>query len=347
MRTLANLDFVRAVAVVSVVVEHTLMAYGVSRIGPWASNWIGVVGVFVFFVHTALVLMWSLERKPHILDFYIRRVFRIYPLALLAILVTVTLHAPVSGGGPGYFSYHPPPDRRDLLPALLLLPNLFRGYMPVGVMWSLPYEVQMYLGLPLLFSFVRQNFSVWPLLLFWGFTVAVCRHLFLGVAHNFFLCIPYFLPGVIAYVGFGRWRAFLPSWTLPLALGAAWAWFMRDPGWRRADVLCLGIGLLLPLFHQLRAPVLVRCSHLVAKYSYGAYLTHPFAIVLGLYCMPHAPLALQLFTIAASTAAFSVAAYHLLEHPFIRLGSRLASRAETRYEQHELATFRIASGSLQ
>ena len=341
LKTLTNLDFIRAVAVLSVVVEHTLLAYGVGHVGSWASNWIGVAGVFVFFVHTSLVLMWSLERKPHTLDFYIRRIFRIYPLAILVMLITVALTVPVSGGGSGYFSYRSPLNFGDGLAALLLVPNFYRNYLPVGVMWSLPYEVEMYLVLPIIFFFIRQNFSVWPLLLFWAFTEAICRHLFGGNAHNFFLCIPYFLPGVMAYVGFGRWKPFLPAWTLPFALAGAWFAFMLHPGWRRADFLCLGIGLLLPLFHQLRARVLVRASHIVAKYSYGAYLTHPFGIVLGIYCMPHAPLALQLFVIVASTTIFSVAAYHLVEHPLIRLGSRLANRAEARYEQHELSMYRI------
>lgn len=318
------------------------MAYNVNRLGTWTTHWIGVVGVFVFFVHTSLVLMWSLERKPHTLDFYIRRVFRIYPLAILITLTAITLHAPVSAGTTNQFTYRPPANANELLSALLLIPNLSRNYLAVGVMWSLPYEVQMYLVLPLIFFFVRQNFSPWPLLFFWGFIVVVCRTLFPGVAHNFFLCIPYFLPGVIAYVGFGRWKPFLPAWVLPFAVAGAWFWFMHHPDWRRANLLCLSIGLLLPLFHQLRARALVRASHLTAKYSYGAYLTHPFAIVLGLYCMPHAPLAVQLLTIVIGTAVFSVAAYHLVEHPLIRLGSRLANRAETRYEQHELATFRIA-----
>ena len=347
MRTLTNLDFIRAVAVISVVLEHTLMAYQVQRVGPWPSNWIGVVGVFVFFVHTSLVLMWSLERKPHTLDFYVRRLFRIYPLALLAIAVTLLLHVPVSGAGPGYFTFQPLPEVQQLLPTLLLLPNLYKGYMPVGVMWSLPYEVQMYLALPLVFFFIRQNFSVWPLLLFWSFIVVLCDRLFHGVPHNFFLCIPYFLPGVIAYVGFGRWKAFLPAWSLPFTLAAGWAWFLHNPGWRKADVLCLGLGLLLPLFHQLKAPALVRGSHVVAKYSYGAYLSHPFAIVLGLYCMPHAPLVLQLLTIVLGTVLSSVAAYHLLEAPMIRVGSRLAQMAERRYEQHELTQFRIPASAIQ
>jgi hypothetical protein len=35
-----------------------------------------------------------------------------------------------------------------------------------------------------------------------------------------------------------------------------------------------------------------------------------------------------------------VVAYHLLEHPLILIGSRLAKRAEKRYKQHELESFR-------
>jgi hypothetical protein len=32
--------------------------------------------------------------------------------------------------------------------------------------------------------------------------------------------------------------------------------------------------------------------------------------------------------------------YHLIEHPLIRIGSKLAARAEKGYEQHELKVFR-------
>jgi peptidoglycan/LPS O-acetylase OafA/YrhL len=85
IRDLPNLDLVRSMAVISVVVEHTLLSLGILKIGPFPIKYLGVMGVMVFFVLTTLVLMWSLERKPHTLDFYIRRVFRIYPLALAAI----------------------------------------------------------------------------------------------------------------------------------------------------------------------------------------------------------------------------------------------------------------------
>ena len=57
MQDLPNLDLLRSMAVLSVVVEHTLLGYGVQQLGPWPVEWIGVVGVFLFFVHTATVLM--------------------------------------------------------------------------------------------------------------------------------------------------------------------------------------------------------------------------------------------------------------------------------------------------
>jgi peptidoglycan/LPS O-acetylase OafA/YrhL len=347
MRPLPNLDFLRACAVLSVVAEHILLAYNVQQIGYWQIRWMGVVGVFLFFVHTSLVLMWSLERKPHTLDFYIRRVFRIYPLVLLAIAVTLLFHAPVAGTAGNYFRYLPPPGHSFLLSACLLIPNLWRDYLPMSVMWSLPYEMQMYLLLPVVFFFIRRNFSLWPLLLYWAFIVILCRSLFPAhVAHNFFLCIPYFLPGIMAYIGFGRYKPRLPSWTLPIALLIAWSLFMISPGWRIADALCLGVGLGLPFFHQITARWLIRASHHIAKYSYGIYLAHPFSIVLGLYLLPHRPLVLQLPVILVSLAVFSVAAYHLLEKPMINLGARLARYAEKRYEQYTLPGHPISASKI-
>jgi len=287
--------------------------------------------------------MWSMERKPHTLDFYIRRIFRIYPLALLAGFATVAFHAPVAGTPTVYFHYQPSAGLGSLVTGLLLFPNLYGDYTPMSVMWSLPYEVEMYLALPLLFFFIRHNFSIWPLLLYWAFTVAICRPLFHGQAHNFFLCIPYFLPGVMAYVGFGRGKPFLPAWLLPLALIFCWSIFMARPGWRQADFLCLAVGLGLPAFHQITAAWLCTASHYIARYSYGMYLAHPFAIVLGLYCMPHQPLAIQLGVMLGATAILSVGAYHLLEHPLIQVGSWIAGRAERRYEQQRLKSYRVAA----
>jgi peptidoglycan/LPS O-acetylase OafA/YrhL len=337
---LPNLDFVRSVAVISVVVEHTLMSLGILKIGPFPIPYLGVMGVMVFFVLTTLVLMWSLERKPHTLDFYLRRVFRIYPLALAAIAVVVLFHAPVAGSVKEYFHYGDP-QSWDILVQSTLMPNMFATTRPpvMGVLWSLPYEVEMYVLLPALFFFLRKNFAIWPLFLMWAMTVLLTRSVPKD-SHNFGVAIGYFLPGVMAYVGFGRWRPRLPVWLLPVFLGALWVAFLLHANFHRGWIACLLLGLGLPMFRQMSAEWAIVPSRIIAKYSYGVYLTHPFAIVVGMYLLRGRSLGLQLMAEAVLLVALPAAAYHLLEYPMIRVGGQLAARAEKRYEQHELENFR-------
>jgi len=331
---MSNIDCLRSLAVLSVVVEHTLMALNVQWLGPFEVRWMGVMGVFIFFVLTALVLMWSLQRRPHTLDFYIRRVFRIYPLAIVAVLAAYFLHAPVDTLPMQALGPHPF-TLRDLFVSLALVQDVVAIRPVVGVLWTLPYEVQMYLLLPLLFFFTRRNLSLWPLLLFWLFVLAQARNV-PKEGHNFAVAIAYFLPGVMAYVGFERWKPRIPAWLLipfVLLLSAAFLYRMDfHKGW----YFCLIVGLTLPLFHPLRASWLVVPSRVIARYSYGVYLMHPFAIAMGLYVLRGHSLAIRLLAEVIPLLALPVLAYHLIEHPMVQLGSRLAARAETRLEQHEL-----------
>jgi len=335
MRAMPNLDMMRAFAVILVIVEHTLLAYRVMWLGPFEVSWIGIAGVFLFFVHTSLVLMWSLERKPHTLDFYIRRVFRIYPLAIAAVLIAVLFHAPVAATAADYFQYSHA-SHSTVLANCLLVQNLTGQINVIGVMWTLPLETQMYILLPLLFFFVRKNASQALLLFLWLFAAVFAWHTFEYV--NVAAAIPYFIPGVMAYVGFAKRRAKLPAWLFLPFLVLVVGGFLLRPSFQKGWLLCLVVGLLLPSFRQVRMPWLMRGSHEVAKYSYGMYLVHPFALVVSLYLLPHWPLAAQLAVEVLVIGAASVAAYHLLEKPMIRLGSKLAGAAEKRFEQIEMTS---------
>jgi peptidoglycan/LPS O-acetylase OafA/YrhL len=336
MRDMPNLDFLRSIAVISVVVEHILLAMKIYWLGPFQVAWIGVVGVMVFFVLTALVLMWSLERKPHTLDFYIRRWFRIFPLALVVMAVAFALHAPTAGSAANMFVYGHPNIKDLVVQASLLLPS---GHLLVSVMWSLPYEVGMYILLPALFFLVQRNFSVWPIMMVW-LVFVVNGHLVPSSGHNFIVAIPYFLPGIMAYVGFGRWQPRLSGgWLAPFLL-ALWTVILLKPNFHRMWFFCLLLGLALPFFRQMKSPLVLTPSRILARYSYGVYLTHPFALVILFYLLPHAPLAIRLAAALGALVTLPVLGYHLVEHPCIRLGSRLAARAEARYEQRELAQYR-------
>lgn len=335
IRDLPNLDLVRSIAVISVVVEHTLFSLGILKIGPFPVAYLGVMGVMVFFVLTTLVLMWSLERKPNTLDFYIRRAFRIYPLALLAIAAVMIFHAPVAGTALQPFHYADP-RWRDVAAQATLVPNMLTDKAPImSVLWSLPYEVEMYVLLPVLFFFLRKNFSIWPLLLLWTVTVLLTRWSDQNF-HNFGVAIGYFLPGAMAYVGFNQWKPRFSAWLLLAFLASLWTAFLLHPNFHRGWIACLLLGLGLPMFHQIRAPWLIAVSHTIAKYSYGVYLMHPFALVIGLYLLRGHSLGVRLLAEAVPMVVLPVAAYHLIEHPMIRLGARLAGRAEKRYELHEL-----------
>ncbi len=332
-RSLSNLDLLRSLAITLVVVDHVALSAGHTQVGPFAAGWIGVSGVFLFFVHTSLVLMWSLARRPHALDFYVRRVFRIYPLALVAIAFAALTHAPVGGTVEQWFQ-HTALNWKVLLSNALLVQNLAGQPSVLNVLWSLPLEVQMYALLPVLFFVVRRWNAVWPLLALWVLVVAGCVAVFPKTAMNLMTAVPLFVPGVIAYVGFRKWQPRLPSWALPMTLLVLLAGFWLRPSVHYGWVLALVVGLLLPLFRQVRASWVVRSSHEVAKYSYGVYLVHPFALAVGFYLLPGRPLAVQLGIALVLTAAGSVAAYHWVEKPLIDVGARFAGRVEARAEAH-------------
>jgi peptidoglycan/LPS O-acetylase OafA/YrhL len=336
MRDMPNLDFVRSVAVITVVLEHILLAFGFLQAGPYSMAYLGVLGVMVFFVLTSLVLMWSLERRPHTLDFYIRRWFRIYPLALAVIAVAFLFHAPTGGSPDAIFQYSDPSLHDLLMQSSLLQPA---DSLLVGVMWTLPYEVEMYLLLPVIFFFVRKNFSLWPLLVLWGLVLLNMRNVPSDM-HNFGVAIGYFLPGVMAYVAYGRWKPKLPAYLLPVFLLAAWAIFLYHCDFHKAWWFCLLIALGLPLFRQIKSELVLAPSRVLARYSYSVYLTHPFALMVGLHLLQGHSLALRLTVSGLCLVVFPVAAYHLLEHPLNRIGSRFAARAEKRYEQSDVCNFR-------
>ena len=93
-----NLDILRAIAVLTVVVDHLIPTFGfrgyvIPHTVSELTLHIGQSGVLAFFVHTSLVLMYSLERIPapshwaQAWRFYVRHAFRIYPLAIVCVII--------------------------------------------------------------------------------------------------------------------------------------------------------------------------------------------------------------------------------------------------------------------
>lgn len=93
---IAELDALRGLAALSVVFYHYTtrydQIYGHSR-ALWLSIPAGRYGVLLFFIISGLVILMSLERTRHALDFVVGRVARLYPTYWVAIALTFTIVA--------------------------------------------------------------------------------------------------------------------------------------------------------------------------------------------------------------------------------------------------------------
>ena len=240
----ANLDFLRAVAVLLVFITHLYGIY-TGKGAKWDFFWhIGQLGVLMFFVHTCLVLMWSLERSG--LDgwrvfapFYVRRALRLYPLSVVCVLIAYCVDARWSPV--------------NLWPNLTLTQNLFFRDKPVipptlTPLWSLPLEVQMYIVLPVLFLVLR-NQSLRRLAVLWSCSIPVALlQPAWGERFEIFKYAPCFLGGVIAWrLMRGRNTAPLAGWLWPFAIAvASITWMTATQAYLPLHIaafgLCLGTG---------------------------------------------------------------------------------------------------------
>lgn len=328
----SNLDILRSVAVMAVFVTHALQVSAGCKVGEHFAYGVetyslGHIGVLIFFVHTSLVLMQSLARTgtnqsgwPLIRYFYFRRAFRIYPLSICLVVLSITFSIPQNALGVPYVWC----GMNWLLSNLLLIQNIARISVVSGPMWSLSYEVQMYLALPLLFMALRGPRSGARLILIYYIGGL------LSLTHPVLRFVPCFLAGVLAYKLLGIVRPRLSAWLwCPVVIGAV-VLYVRlgvysDTSWFKDDLTCLIIGALIPLFQKAAGPITTVASH-VAKYSYGIYLCHT-PIMWLLYRQLTIPDWQRPIWLVIATGLVSMACYHAIEHPLIQIGTRLANRA--------------------
>lgn len=332
---LPNLDFLRSVAVLLVLAVHLPPRY---HLGLFEN--LGYFGVWLFFVHTSLVLMYSMQRSrltgaALFKDFYIRRFFRIYPLSILAVLTAVALHLHAGKLG---FSFGPRPGPGELISNLLLIQNITGSVSVIGPLWSLPFEVQMYLFLPLMFLWRKR--SVMSLLALWV-VLGVLGHF--PLAHpslraiSLLIYVPYFLPGVLAATL--PERKTFPAYLWPpfvLLLVAVFFWKPTRPV---GALLCLLLGSAIPRFQQITFRPLTWVSHRIATYSYGIYLGHSFFIWFALTQHNSALLFWLMWTLIPAMI------YHFFEHPIIQLGRRVAKWA-TQSKAHPVDVEELAPRTL-
>ena len=145
---LAWLDVLRGVAALAVVFDHAGY-YVLQHVRGIIYQWFdpGNYGVFVFFIISGYIVSASLERKGSVRTFWVSRLFRLYPLYLLAVGIAVALYLVHFGSLRGEDS----DPETSVFSQLLMMSNVLAGNNLPSVVWSLSYEMVFYLLLTALF----------------------------------------------------------------------------------------------------------------------------------------------------------------------------------------------------
>ena len=326
-----NLDVLRALAVILVLCAHLMIA---SPLGPGADRNIGRAGVLLFFVHTSLVLMSSLERgggtgSHWVSKFYLRRALRIYPLAIAAILLVLFFR--ISLPLRDVLSPYVVPSAFTIATNIALAQNIANTRDVLGVLWSLPLEVRMYLFLPFCFLIARKSarlvlialISAIALALLWRTNPVPGLWRFTVVFY-----VPCFLSGVLAFslLRTRVWKASSYLWpAMLLALVALW---LGSPSkfWRDWE-FTIAVGLFIPAFLDLRTSWFTRAAHTLCTYSYGVYLLHIPAIWFAVRVAGKRPVVVQGIVFIVVLVPLVYAAYQFIERPCIQFGKRVVGLA--------------------
>jgi peptidoglycan/LPS O-acetylase OafA/YrhL len=336
----ANLDILRSIAVLLVLLAHALnIVVHRHHLQGWGDYLIciGRLGVLLFFVHTSLVLSFSLARIRAsgwelFSTFMVRRIFRLYPLSILGVLLTVTFDVPV------YPESHTstPHSWGQILANLTLTGDLFNYPVVLSPLWTLPIELQMYVAMPFIFMLLgpgrnpRVALGLWLLAAALAWTQPYFSRWLPVVDFG-----PCFMAGMVAYTLVGLYTKRLPSvlW-IPCVLALLYGFFVIQQGVPETQanmplqwVFCLALGLAIPLFRDSRQAVVNLVAARIARYSYGIYVFHCITIWVGCTVLEALPELLQWAVALGLLGVLSLGSYHLLEKPATDFGFRLSWRS--------------------
>ena len=332
----ANLDILRTIAVLCVFGSHLFPIVGFRQIEV-----LGEFGVVMFFVHTSVVLMQSLQRMDGVaaddrrlaIAFWIRRVFRIYPLAILFVLLVTIFRIPYSPG----FAYRWI-GVKSVLANLALVQNLTGSKNVLAPMWTLPLEVQMYAILPFAYLFLSPNFSRpdrrYRSVVLWLASIPLAI-LLPRVNYRLYIAsyAPCFMAGVLAFDLLRHRRAGakrLPAWLWPTGILIAVILFnpLTSPGhhYYRSWILTLGVALLYANVEEAADSPFQKIFHWIAEHSYGIYLSHIVVIWFVFDAMAGSPVWARGSVLVSASIAIPALLYRYIERPLILAGGHISQR---------------------
>jgi peptidoglycan/LPS O-acetylase OafA/YrhL len=340
------IDGIRGFLAFGVFIHHSVITWLYLQSGTWGpppakfANQLGRGSVAIFFMITAF-LFWGrvVETKQAMnwRQFFVSRLFRIYPLYILAFLIVGSAVAYKT-----HWTLNESPQRIIVeafqwlvfrQPDINQLPNT--ALVMAAVSWTLQYELWFYLSLPLLATALLLRNSAWKQLacVLAVYVLFVSNGLNRGTAAAFF-------GGILAvyWTREPRLRK-LAEGKIPALIALACfsgVFFLLRDSYHALPLILLSIFFIVVASgNTLFGLLSMKAALWMGEISYSIYLLHGIVLWIVLQqVVPSLPVlhrspqvfALTIFALATVVILISSASFVFIEKPFIALGKQALKR---------------------
>ncbi|MFO0389050.1 MAG: acyltransferase family protein [Alphaproteobacteria bacterium] len=334
-RFLDNFDNLRLAAASFVFIAHTFRLYGLPPVDLITGGdsvkavTLGTLGVSMFFVISGYLVTSSWCRLQDTKKYIIHRILRIYPALLCNIFVTLFILIPLCSKGIGFYQTLYQHIGSVLYSAFLALEipplgKVFPGnafpYSVNGSLWTLKYEILCYIAIGLIGSFWRIN----------KLSLGLCTLLYIAVFYEKILYPADVLEQAYVHMlGFliGA-QLYLHKAVIPFNAIYAFLCLCILAGLMYFDLYNLGLYVLTLTYICIYAALHVRPIRSITvygDYSYGIYIYAWPLQQIGAQMFPLSQyyLIVSISFIMIATVLFSVASWHFIERPILKLKSKL------------------------
>ncbi len=343
-----QLDGLRGVAAFSVFCYHALAfapeesVFAVLRSSSWAMLWDGAAAVDLFFVLSGFVLAYPyLEAgtTPAYVNYVVRRVFRIFPAFLVAVLLSVALRMAHDPAGLELLSDWASVQWTEPMTPSVLLRTVSLFFLadvrPTNpVFWSLVVEIRMSLLIPFLVLALQKGRALWTDAGLLALSLAV------GGSWSWLEFLPLFTLGALSAKHLASCLTLLgrlSRWGLCLLTVCGVCLYghraLAPDLVAQQGHMVTAVGAVVLIFCVIRSAVLteILCSpplRFMGQVSYGFYLLHLPLLLLLLSWAAGSGAAMLLCVLLAMSLGYLLAwvIHHTVEKPGNHLGRALGAR---------------------
>ncbi len=340
------IDGIRGYLAFGVFLHHSIVTWFYLQSGSWQepqfnfAKQLGGTSVAIFFMITSFLFWGRILETRNGMDwtqFFVSRIFRIYPLYIFAVLIVVTAVG-YKGGWTANESFRT--IVREMLQWLVFRHpdvNHFKNTAIIiaGVNWTLQYELWFYLALPFLACAILLKNPIWKKLIYLLIVGAlfVANHLSRSIAATFF-------GGIVAayWVRDPRRRSLAQGKVAAIAGLVCFGivFFLAHGSYNVISLVLLSIFFItIASGNTLFGLLSTKAALWMGEISYGIYLLHGILLwailqnmLPSLPVLHSSPYTFALATLAATPIVILVssATFLLIERPFIAWGKGFLGR---------------------